>query len=217
MSSVRVAELLASRLCHDLVSPIGAVVNGMELIEEVGGDFSEEALELSARSARQASQRLQFYRVAFGWGGGRTDKNLADTRRLIEGVLEHGRVSMVWDTSPALDGHQPDRTVVKLVLGLVALGQEALPRGGTIHVCVAQDAPRFDITIRAEGAVARLETAHLAAIATDADPELLDTRTVTAYLTGRLVADQNGSIDVVQRDGELTLKTSFSDQQHVDA
>lgn len=217
MSDVRIAELLASRLCHDLVSPIGAVVNGMELVEEVGGDFSEEAMELSARSARQASQRLQFYRVAFGWGGGRTDKNFADTRRLIEGILEHGRVSMAWGVSPALDGERPDRAVIKLLLGLVALGQEALPRGGTLHIMVEQHGPRFDMTIRAEGAVARLENAHLAAIAADADPEHLDTRTVTAFLTGRLVAGQGGSIDVAQSDGELTLKTSLSDQQTIDA
>ncbi|MSP89576.1 MAG: hypothetical protein EXQ92_12320 [Alphaproteobacteria bacterium] len=76
----RVLELLMSRVCHDLISPVGAVVNGVELIEDGGADMTDDAMALIAKSARQASRRLQFFRMAYGAAGSGGDRSLADAR-----------------------------------------------------------------------------------------------------------------------------------------
>src|SRR5215470_5735951 len=93
---LRVAELLGSRLCHDLISPIGAVTNGIELIEEEGGRIAADALDLAGRSARQASRLLQFYRIAFGVGGGFSGSRLVDIRDLADGFLSSSRNRLDW-------------------------------------------------------------------------------------------------------------------------
>src|SRR5690349_9018956 len=67
---LRVVELLAARLCHDLISPVAAIANGAELLDEDDPDFVREAVMLVNSSAREANARLQFYRFAYGFGGG---------------------------------------------------------------------------------------------------------------------------------------------------
>src|SRR5262245_14012335 len=97
MDELRFAELLCSRLCHDLVSPIGAINNGVELLEEFGGGGSDEAMGLIASSGRQAARRLQFYRVAFGLAGSQVVQSVGDVRSLLTGMLEGGKVTLEWD------------------------------------------------------------------------------------------------------------------------
>ncbi len=100
---MRVAELLASRLCHDLVGPIGAVNNGMELLEDEDLGMSDDAIQLSASSARQAANILQFYRLAYGMAGGRIGGGLGDLRELATGFLASSNAfsaSRFWDRSP---------------------------------------------------------------------------------------------------------------------
>ena len=93
---LRIAELLCSRLCHDLVSPIGAVNNGVELMEEFGG-ASDEAMALIGASGKQAARRLQYYRIAFGLAGSQIAQSLDDTKAVVTGFLEGGKVAADWD------------------------------------------------------------------------------------------------------------------------
>src|SRR5690606_26478214 len=88
---LRVLELLSSRLCHDLISPIGAVNNGLELLEDEGSDMGDDALKLSIKSARRAADLLQAFRVALGAAGNQASVRLADARSLAAGLLEGGK------------------------------------------------------------------------------------------------------------------------------
>ena len=91
---LRVIELLASRLCHDLISPIGAVSNGLELLEDEDSGMADDALELSIKSVRRASNILQAVRVAVGAAGSQASVRLADVRSLASGVLEGGKIRL---------------------------------------------------------------------------------------------------------------------------
>ncbi|MHA1190655.1 MAG: histidine phosphotransferase family protein, partial [Alphaproteobacteria bacterium] len=127
---MRVAELLASRLCHDLVGPIGAVNNGMELLEDEDLGMSDDAIQLSASSARQAANLLQFYRLAYGMAGGRIGGDMGDLQNLATGFLSSGKTALNWLVgTPA--GEAPEG-LGKLLLNLIVLGDECLPRGGSL-------------------------------------------------------------------------------------
>jgi histidine phosphotransferase ChpT len=202
---LRVLELLASRLCHDLVSPIGAVNTGMELLEESPTDIGavRDAVSLAGGSARQASAVLQFYRAAYGQAGRHAFTDPAQLGDLADAFARARKSAVQWPPDPRWREVSTDAT--KLALNMVALGVESLPRGGTI--AVGLDARRPLPSVRADGTGARVGEANLAAMAVDADPAELTPYTVHAHFTARLAehvdarltADGAGADTVVLR------------------
>jgi histidine phosphotransferase ChpT len=189
---LRVLELLSSRLCHDLISPIGAVNNGLELLEDEESGMAEDALELSIKSARKASDLLQAFRMAVGAAGSQASVRLADARNLATGVLEGGKVRLDWstdqDTTPSPTG------MPKLILNLIMLAAECLPRGGTVSVAIASAAGRTEAQVTASGQGARLPPEFLAAFAADADIAELNAKTVLGYFAARLAEALGGGL-----------------------
>jgi histidine phosphotransferase ChpT len=182
----RVLELLMSRICHDLISPVGAVVNGVELIEESGADMAADAMALIAKSARLASRRLQFYRMAYGTAGAGGDRSLADARQLTLDFLADSRVMLNWPDEAAGRGERAGPGGIKLLLNLAVLGADALPRGGKLQIAVSIQADRHYVEIAAEGTNARLDSEVMVALAPEAVVESLQPRTIQAYFTARL-------------------------------
>lgn len=178
---VRVVELLCSRLCHDLVSPVGAINNGVELIEEMGESMAEEAMQLIAHSAEQASKRLRVFRLAYGAAGSQGDLSASDARAVLEGWFRGGRVRLDWRADGLSD---PPRGLLKCLLNLVLLAEESVGAGGDIRVERAGEGLR--VTALGRGAALKPE-ARLALDGATA-PADLDPRTVQAYVTGRFAA-----------------------------
>ncbi len=125
---IRAVELLCSRLCHDLVGPVGAINNGVELLDE-GGDSGGEALDLIADSAETAAARLRLYRVALGAAGGQS-LSAGDARAALEGWFRGGKVRLEWTATP----FDPAPGLLKTALLAALLAEEALPRGGSVRV-----------------------------------------------------------------------------------
>src|SRR5580698_4188418 len=99
---VRVMELLASKLCHDLVSPVSAINNGVELIEDIGGSVVDEAMKLIGDSAGHASRRLRLFRMAYGRAGSDESLGIKDVKQVGEQYLAGGKVALSWpDDQPA--------------------------------------------------------------------------------------------------------------------
>src|SRR5580658_1211274 len=99
---LRVLELLASKLCHDLVSPVSAINNGVELIEDIGGSVVDEAMKLIGDSAAQASRRLRLYRIAYGRAGSDENLPVRDVRQVAEQYVMGGKMTLHWpDGQPA--------------------------------------------------------------------------------------------------------------------
>ncbi len=179
----RVTELLISRLCHEVVGPIGAINNGVELIEEMGEDMVADAMQLIGSSAKQAAARVQFLRVAYGRTG-RSETRAADLRSIASTALAHGRVSLDWPMG-AIAPDIPDGAG-GLILNLIEIGTSALPRGGTLGVEIGRQ-----IVVTAEGQNAQIP-ADLATAMTDGMAvDALTPRTVHGYWAG-LVARQIG-------------------------
>jgi len=127
---LRVAELLCARLCHELVSPVGAINNGVELLSEeepdfLKPDFLNDAVALIGQSARKAGQRLQFYRLAYG-----VSSAGGDPRELLAGLFEGGKVELDWHPEVA----ELPREWQILACNIAVIAAEALPRGGTVAV-----------------------------------------------------------------------------------
>jgi len=142
MASLRVASLLASRLCHDLIGPLGAVDNGLELIAEEGR-MAEEALALAQRSAKRAAARLRYFRFAFGAAGEDASFGTSEARGLAQNLLHTGEIQLAWSAAGA-EILPPG--ACRLLLNMILLGVDCLPRGGVIHILALPDRLSVDCT-----------------------------------------------------------------------
>ncbi|MFQ5773276.1 MAG: histidine phosphotransferase family protein [Kiloniellaceae bacterium] len=198
---LRVAELLASRLCHDLVGPVGAVNNGLELLEdEDGADMAQDALRLAADSARRAATALQYYRFAYGMAGSRIGGDPGELRQLTANFLANNKIALEWSVPEPLADTPED--LGKLLLNLVLLGEESLPIGGTLSVAVRNGPGGLEASVAASGDHAALRDDIPPVLAHGAGPDDLTPRNVQAYFA-RLLARRLGA--------ELSLDTSGSD------
>lgn len=178
----RVLELLCARLCHELVSPIGAINNGVELLGEEDPDFVRDAIALIGQSGRKAGQRLQFYRFAYGTAA-TASGGAADGRELALGLVEGSKTSCDWPAEAAtlpVDWQ-------KLACNMVVLAAEALPRGGKVLVRPMR-AGASGIEVAAEGDAINLTPEVRAALDEGVAADSLTSRTVQAYFTARLAA-----------------------------
>jgi histidine phosphotransferase ChpT len=194
---LRVLELLASRVCHDLISPIGAIGNGLELIEE-GGDaeMTGEALKLSVNCVRRASAILEFFRMAYGAAGSGGALTWDGARGLAAGLVEGSRVTLGWTPPPA--GLTLPAGTAKLALNMALLAAEMLPRGGEVRVSLEPAPGRLNLVVTATGQDAKVpaETAAVLAAAGGADAAGLTAKTVHGYFTGRLAEAFGGRLEL---------------------
>src|SRR5271170_7465955 len=181
ISDLRVAELLAGRLCHELIGPVSAVANGVELLLDRDRDLAWEALTLVAESARRTSGRLQFYRFAYGFGG---DGEAAGPPpfELAASYFATTRMTCHYRTGArALTLAQQ-----KLGCNMLLVGAEALARGGTLTL----DGAGCGLQLDAAGEAVHLAREQLEALAPETPINVLTARTVQAYFTGRLAQAQ---------------------------
>ena len=130
LDALDLAALLCSRVCHDLISPTGAIVNGIEVLED-GADAETKsfALDLIKKSARTASARLQFCRLAFGAAGSAGAQiDIGDAEAMARGFIEDGKVTLAWNLPRLL----MPKNRVKLLLNMLIIASQTIPRGGTL-------------------------------------------------------------------------------------
>lgn len=141
LPALDLAALLSSRVCHDVISPVGAIVNGIELMNE-DGDMKAFAMELIQNSARQASAKVQFARIAFGAAGSAgSEIDVADAEKVAKGLLEFEKADLEWSAPVMLMA----KNKVKLLLNMVLISLQFVPRGGTISVVVENGGEQFRI------------------------------------------------------------------------
>jgi len=154
LDALDLAALLCSRVCHDLISPTGAIVNGLEVLEEKDSDEETKtfALDLIKRSARTASARLQFCRLAFGAAGSASAQvDLGDARAMAQAFIEDDKTKLAWNLPRVL----LPKNRVKLLLNLLIIAGQAIPRGGTLAVDPVGAGESMGFRITASGVSAR--------------------------------------------------------------
>jgi histidine phosphotransferase ChpT len=192
MNAVDLASLLCSRLCHDLMSPVGALNNGIELLaDETDPEMREKCLELLADSARATANKLKFFRLAFGAGGGFGEEiDTAEAQASLEGLFgADRRVELGW----VVEDEQLPKGAIRLLLNLALLAGDALVRGGLLDVGAERRNGEIELAIRAEGPRILLDPVLRETLATGGSGPI-EPRAAGAWLAHRLTADAGGSL-----------------------
>jgi histidine phosphotransferase ChpT len=193
---LRVLELLSSRLCHELISPVGAINNGIELMDEDDPDFVAEASKLIANSARSAGNRLNFYRFAYGSGRAGTGREVAMA------LLEGGKARCQWSDAAAALSVEWQRVACNMVV----LATEALPRGGTIEV--EAGAGGTGVTVKAAGDAINLAAELRAILGGTVAVADLSARSVHGYYTAKLAEALGAKLSLAEPQAGVAVFTA---------
>ena len=204
MNAVDLASLLCSRLCHDLMSPVGALNNGIELLaDETDPDMRERCLELLSDSARASANKLKFFRLAFGAGGGFGDEvDTHEAQAALEGVFgPERRIELGWMVS----GDKLPKGAVKLLLNLALLAGDALVRGGRLDVGAESDGGHIELVIRGEGPRILLDPALRETLGAGSSGGAVEPRAAGAWLAHSLAAEAGGTIRLSDPSSEVLM------------
>jgi histidine phosphotransferase ChpT len=178
------AALLCSRVCHDIISPVGAITNGLEVLdEEKDEEMRAVAFDLIRRSANQASAKLQFARLAFGAAGSvGAEIDLSDAEKVAQGLMAGEKPTLSWEAPRALMA----KNRVKLLLNLLLLATSAVPRGGAIKVVVTGPVESAAFRLECAGPSARVPPAFEKLVPGDIAGTPVDAHAVQPYYAGLL-------------------------------
>jgi len=198
------ANLMCSRLCHDLLSPVGGMTNGIELLQdEPDPAMREQCIELLAQGARRTATKLRFFRLAFGAAGGfDAELPIGEVRELVDALAAEAReVTVQW----TLNVQTLPKAAVKVLLNFALLAIEALPRGGTVTLAVEDSGSAHEIAIRAEGARIAFDPHVGEALEGNVSMDELNAHTAPAELVRLVSAGCGGGVQHAKADNALVL------------
>jgi histidine phosphotransferase ChpT len=205
IEALDLAALLCSRVCHDLISPVGAIVNGLEVLaEEKDEETRTFAMELIHKSAATASAKLQFCRIAFGAAGSAGAQiDLGDAETIARGFFEDGKTKLVWNLPRVLLA----KNRVKLLLNMLLIAGHAIPRGGTITVDSLGAGETAGFRVAAAGTNAKVPPAVPALLAGDFGGETPDAHRIQPVYAG-LLAKDCGLAPAIALEGDTVVVTA---------
>jgi histidine phosphotransferase ChpT len=201
IGAVQFAALLAARMCHDFISPAGAIVSGLDLLDDpTAQDMRDEALNLIGASAKKLVALLAFDRVAFGGSSAAESFDVRELERLTRDVFSHTRASLEWAVAPA----SLEKPAARAVLNLAQIGAGALPIGGVVTVKV-ESGERLVAQVRATGARVRLRPEVIDGLGGAPLRDGLSGHWVQAYFLHGLVQAERGTLETVIGEGEMSV------------
>ncbi|MHC5307913.1 histidine phosphotransferase ChpT [Bartonella sp. LJL80] len=178
LSPADLAALLCSRICHDLISPVGAINNGMELYDEGGAE--EDALQLIRMSAANASARLQFARIAFGAAGSAgSEIDTGDAEQVAKNYMANEKANLEWRAQRLL----LPKNEVKLLLNLLLTANAAIPRGGDIILTIVEQAGKRKFQFDVSGKMLRVPPKFLELYNGQTPDDAIDAHAIQPYYT----------------------------------
>lgn len=203
-ASLELASLLCSRLCHDMLSPVGALTNGLELLaDEKDPEMRKRCFELLEQSARISADKLKFFRLAFGAAGGFGEMvPIAEPRALIDALVGNNeRITVNW----ALAGQALPKPAVKTLLNLSLIAIEALVRGGTLDIGAEMREGASEIVVRAAGAKIAFDSDIGRALEGKLPVSALSSRTAPAAMLHQLATGLGGGVQFALTDEALVM------------
>jgi len=203
MNELDFSAFLVSRVCHDLVSPLGAVVNGLEVLEdERDATMRADALKIVTSSAAQALARIQFMRIAFGAAGSAgAELDLGEVGRLVSGLFAGSKIALEWNVAHI---HWP-KDWAKLLMNATLLAADCLPRGGVVSVVSSTEPAAPSFKIRASGSHARVLEEVEKAVRGEANSGATDARGVQPFLTHKLARTLNAGLTLTAGEGSVEI------------
>lgn len=204
LDSLDLAALLCSRVCHDLISPVSAIVNGLEVFEEAPDEETKEvALALIKKSSAQSSARLQFCRLAFGAAGSAGAQiDLGDAEKVTRGFLEDEKTKVTWNLARAF----LPKNRVKLLLNMLIISAQAIPRGGVLTVDPIGEGESTGFRITAVGTNARVPQL-IPPLLSGTPEEPVDAHKIQPFFTGLLGRACGLTVSMVMQDGAVVVST----------
>lgn len=196
--SIEFASLLCSRLCHDLLSPVGALNNGLELLQDENDpEMRAQCMSLLADSARASADKLKFFRLAFGAAGGYGDTiDASEAKTALEGIVRgNARVAFGW----LVDQPELPRGATRILLNLALIALDALVRGGRLDVGVEAD----EVVVRAEGPRLVIDAEIRQLLEGQDVGDAMSSRTAGALLIRQLAAGEKRQVRFSELDGVL--------------
>lgn len=203
-SSIELASLLCSRLCHDMLSPVGALTNGLELLaDEKDPEMRQRCFELLDQSARISTDKLKFFRLAFGAAGGFGEMvAVSEAKVLVDALVANNpRVTLAW----ALPSNSLPKAAIKTLLNFALIGLEALPRGGTLEIAAEYRDNHSELVVRAAGPRIAFDRSVGAALEGALPEGELSSRTAPAAMLRQLAVELKGQLQFALADDALVL------------
>lgn len=204
LDALDLAALLCSRVCHDVINPVGAIVNGLEVLDDENDPSMKAfALELIKKSSKTASARLQFARIAFGAAGSAgASIDLGDAENVARGFIHDDKVALTWAAPRLL----MPKNKVKLLLNLLVVATSTIPRGGTVSSIVSGDAEtaRFDIVT--SGPHSRVPTGLIGLLSGEPDNGVLDSHAIQPYYAGLIARAAGMDVAVTVAEGGVEIR-----------
>lgn len=207
LDSLDLAALLSSRVCHDVINPVGAILNGLEVMEDDKSPETQEfAISLIRNSAKLASGKLQFCRIAFGAAGSAgASVDLGDAEKVSRGFIDTDKVQLTWNAPRLLLA----KNKVKLLLNLVGIATASLLRGGSIVVDLTDDgAETTTMSVTARGPMVKVPAHTEDLIAGRSATGTVDAHSIQPYYAGLVARASNMAVTVEQSEGGLALKAA---------
>lgn len=206
LDSLDLAALLCSRVCHDVISPVGAIVNGLEVLDdENDASMRDFALDLIRKSAKQASARLQFARLAFGAAGSAgASIDLGDAEQVAKGLFQDDKIAFSWSGPRLL----LPKNRVKLLLNLVMTAINAVPRGGAVSVTVTGDADRCEFVLKSKGLNARIPPHAENLLAGAPEGGVVDAHGIQTFYAGMVARAANMNVSLSLDGDEVTIRAA---------
>ena len=199
------AALLCARICHDLISPVGALSTAIEILDDKSNaDMHGDALDLIRNSSQQANAKLKFLRLAFGAGGSAPGIiGVSDLQKLCADMFGQGKANLVWQ----LHRHEIDKNQARILLNMIMLGVQSVPRGGDVIITEGgQDIEaQTQYIIKATGARARLDPAIERSLMGKSPDDGFDGRTIQPFYTGMMTREIGGYTSANIDDETVTI------------
>jgi histidine phosphotransferase ChpT len=204
LEALDLAALLCSRVCHDLISPIGAIVNGLEVLAEEKDEATKQfALDLITKSSRTASAKLQFCRIAFGAAGSAgAQLDTGDAETIARGFFEDDKTKLTWTIPRALLA----KNRVKLVLNMLLIAGQAIPRGGILTVAPVGSGEAIGFKVTAAGTNAKIPQA-IPPLLSGQQTETVDAHKIQPFYTGLLAKACGLAVGMAMESGTVVVST----------
>lgn len=214
ISQTDLAAMLCSRLCHDMLSPVGALANGLELLaEEQDPEMCARCMELLEQSARISTDKLKFFRLAFGAAGGFGEAiPIDEAKAVIEALAaDNRRIEINW----AIADPSLPKPAVKVLLNLAQIGLDALVRGGTLDIGAERRDGAVEIVARARGDRIAFDETIGRALQGDLAEGEITSRTAAAHMIALVAEEMDGGLQYKLGDGVLVLGAALPEPEGI--
>jgi len=194
------SALLCSRLCHDLISPVGAIANGLEILDDEEDEVMRaEVMSLLTQSAEVTSSKLKFFRLSFGAAGGFGEKiPLSEAQSAVRGLYRSGNIDLTWKSEVG----GMDKDGMKVMMNMVLLAGESMIRGGTLLVEIVENLSVTHITITVQGAKIIFQEAVRGALSGEISEDKMEAKTAPAFLAANIARKLGSKIDYIPHDDQ---------------